>query len=97
MMVTPDGHLSSQRKQTIIIMSLTVALFLQVPRFYSRKQISGLEWGSNPHTHISGVMLYQLSYMYMYQALGSKVVGRIYTKRIQALVLGAHSIRLSYS
>ncbi len=22
------------------------------------EKISGLEWGSNPHTHISGVMLY---------------------------------------
>ena len=41
-------------------------------RFFSWKKVSGLEWGSNPHFHISGVMLYQLSY----QAPGSKVVGR---------------------
>ena len=60
---------------------------IQVPRFsFREKKISGLEWGSNPHTHISGVMLYQLSY----QALGSKLVGR---KGIQVLVLGAHYIR----
>ena len=43
----------------------------------------------NPHTHISGVMLYQLSY----QALGSKLVGR---KGIQVLVLGAHYIRKNF-
>ena len=55
---------------------------IQVPRFsFREKKISGLEWGSNPHTHISGVMLYQLSY----QALGRK--------GIQVLVLGAHYIR----
>ena len=51
--------------------------------FLSRKKISGLEWRSNPHTHISGVMLYQVSY----QALESKLVGR---KGIQVLVLGAY-------
>ena len=60
---------------------------IQVPGFsFREKKISGFEWGSNPHTHISGVMLYQLSY----QALGSKLVGR---KGIQVLVLGAHYIR----
>ena len=36
--------------------------------FFLGKEISGLEWELNLHTHISGVMLYQLSY----QALGSK-------------------------
>ena len=56
---------------------------IQIPRFFPEKKTSGLEWGSNPYTHISGVMLYQLSY----QALGNKVVGR---KGIQVLVLGAH-------
>ena len=34
----------------------------QVPRFsFQKKKISELEWGLNPHTHISGVMLYQPS------------------------------------
>ena len=67
---------------------ITVALVAtQVPRFSFRdKKISGLAWGSNPHTHISGLMLYQLSY----QASGSKLVGM---KGIQVLVLGAHYIR----
>ena len=63
----------------------------QVPRFsFRKKKISGLEWGLNPHTHISGVMLYQLSY----QALGSKLVRR---KGIQVLALGAHYIRKNIS
>ena len=45
-------------------------------------------WGeSNPHIHISGAMLYQLSY----QAPGSKVVGR---KSMQVLVLGANYTKL---
>ena len=39
---------------------------------FSGKKVSGLEWGLSPHTHISDVMLYQLSY----QALGSNMVGR---------------------
>ena len=66
---------------------ITVALVYKSQDFLSReKKISGLEWGSNPHTQISGVMLYQLSY----QALGSKLVGR---KGIQVLVLGAHYTR----
>ena len=62
---------------------------IQVPRFsFREKQISGLEWGSNLHTHISSVMLYQLSY----QAPGSKLVGRKGI-HVQVLVLGAHYIR----
>ena len=65
--------------------SLTVALVYKSQDFF-REKTSGLEWESNPHTHISGVMLYQLSY----QALGSKVVGR---KGIQVLVLGAHFLK----
>ena len=51
--------------------------------------MSGLEWGSNLHTHISDLLLYQLSY----QALGSKLVGR---KGIQVLALGAHYIRKNF-
>ena len=35
--------------------------YVQVQDFF-RENISGLEWGWNPHTHISDVMLYQLSY-----------------------------------
>ena len=35
---------------------------IQVPRFFSEEKISGLRWELNPHLHISGVMLYQLSY-----------------------------------
>ena len=60
---------------------LTVALVYKSRDLFPEKKTSGLEWGSNPHTHISSVMLYQLSY----QALGSKVVGR---KGTQVLVLG---------
>ena len=72
--------------------SLTLALVYKSRDcfFLGKKNLSlGIQWGSNPHTHISSVMLYQLSY----QALGSKVVGR---KGIQVLVLGAHSIRLTF-
>ena len=67
-----------------------VALVEKSHDFFSGKKISGLEWGLNPHLHISGVMLYQLSY----QALGSKVVGR---KSIQVLVLGAHYFRTNHA
>ena len=66
-------------------MFISCSTCTQALRFFMEK-ISGLEWGSNPHTHISGVMLYQLSY----QAPGSKMVGR---KGIQVLILGAHYIR----
>ena len=65
---------------------LAVALAYKYQDFFQGKQTLGLEWGSNPYTHISGVMLYQLSYQLSYQALGSKVVGR---KGVQVLVLGA--------
>ena len=53
-----------------IIHSCSTCIQVQRCSFLAKK-ISGLEWGSNPHTHISGMMLYQLSY----QAFGSRVVG----------------------
>jgi hypothetical protein len=40
------------------------------------KTISGLEWGSNRHTHISDVLPYQLSHnILLYQVPGSRVHG----------------------
>ena len=63
---------------------------MQVPRFFSLEKISGLEWESNPHSHISGVMLYQLSYQAPWEQGGGK-------EGIQVLVLGAHYIRRSFS
>ena len=54
--------------------------------FYSLEKISRLEWESNPHSHISGVMLYQLSYQAPWEQGGGK-------EGIQVLVLGAHYIR----
>ena len=49
---------------------------IQVPRFFPKKKISGLRWESNPHLHISGVMLYQLSYQAL---LGARWWGVGYT------------------
>ena len=49
---------------------------IQVPRFFSEEKISGLRRESNPHLHISGVMLYQLSYQAL---LGARWWGVGYT------------------
>ena len=57
--------------------------------FFLGKKISGLEWESNPHSHISGVMLYQLSYQAPWEQGGGK-------EGIQVLVLGAHYIRRNF-
>ena len=57
--------------------------------FFPWKKISGLEWESNPHSHISGVMLYQLSYQAPWKQGGGK-------EGIQVLVLGAHYIRRNF-
>ena len=59
---------------------ITVALVYKSRDFSSWKKISGLEWESNPHSHISGVMLYQLSYQAPWEQGGGK-------EGIQVLVL----------
>ena len=46
------------------------------PEIFSSEKISGLRWESNPHLHISGVMLYQLSYQAL---LGARLWGVGYT------------------
>ena len=51
--------------------SLKILKLCTSPKILSWIKISGLEWGLNPHTHISDVTLYQLNY----QAPGSKMVG----------------------
>ena len=77
----------------VIKFLLTAALlYLSSPKILFREITLGLEWGSNPHPHISSVMLYQLSYQAL--AIVSKAVGR---KGIQMLVLGAHSIKSTSS
>ena len=53
-------------------MSISSSTCMQVPRSFSEEKTLGLEWGSNPQPHISGMMLYQLSY----QAPWEQVVGR---------------------
>ena len=52
--------------------SLAVALVCKSQHLLPRKKTLGHEWGLNPQPHISGVMLYQLSY----QAPWEQVVGR---------------------
>ena len=70
----------SHQAQLIISCSTCI----QVRRFFHEKRSQDLSWDwTRMYTCISGVMLYQLSYL----ALGSKVVGR---KDIKMLVFGAH-------
>ena len=45
------------------------------PQIFSEDKISGLRWESNPHLHISSVMLYQLSY-HIFSS--EKILGLVY-------------------
>ena len=74
------------KNQQLIILSSSTCM--QVPRFFSRKKTLGLEWGSNPQPHISGVMLYQLSYQAPWEECSEE-------EGIQVLVLGAHYIKIN--
>ena len=59
---------------------------MQVPRFLSKEKSLGLEWESDPQSHTSGVMLYQLSYQAPWEQGGGE-------EGIQVLALGAHYIK----
>ena len=63
-MLQPSGLTTSQIQ--------TSNTCIQVPRFFLKKKISGLGWESNPHLHISGVLLYQLSYQVRWEQGGGE-------------------------
>ena len=63
-MLQPSGLTTSQIQ--------TSNTCIQVPRFFSEEKISGLGWESNPHLHISGVLLYQLSYQACWEQGGGE-------------------------
>ena len=75
----------------MVHVSLTVALVSKSQDLFLRRKKKqktlGLEWKLNPQPHISGVMLYQLSY----QAFWEQGCGE---EGIQVLVLGAHYIKM---
>ena len=64
---------------------------MRVPRSFSKEKISKPELESNPQplSHISGVMLYHLSYQALWEQGGSK-------EGMQVLILGAHYIKICF-
>ena len=68
--------------------TILVALVSKFQDLFPRKKTLGLEWGSNPQPHISGVMLYQLSYQAPWEQGGGEE-----GIHCQVLVRGAHYIK----